>query len=314
MDFTAQPGASFQKAISISSDDETYQSDNSDDTVLGDNFHISLRISAENTNDGHHANLSQFQPIDNFVFNGAYLRRGKTVELRDGDFLKIKEIKTCRTSERTVIIGHKFRRNREIDNMLPKKRNDVTWLLSTKTAQNPPGSGDSNLYSVPVEEIVKFRQLFLTNDDSRSYSDGIDLKGRSPAEKEELGPLMCRWKLLLVSKDEGSLERLNQADCTPNYGISEEQILYAFRGATVKGGSCPSWTESEKIFDNEERRRCNFADPLSFYTRPHTLDYNSQRYTLGDAFCGVGGTSRGAKGAGVRVAWGFDFDKKASEA
>ncbi len=32
-----------------------------------------------------------------------------------------------------------------------------------------------------------------------------------------------------------------------------------------------------------------------------------QRYTFGDCFCGAGGTSRGAVGAGLRVEWGFDF-------
>jgi C-5 cytosine-specific DNA methylase len=31
-----------------------------------------------------------------------------------------------------------------------------------------------------------------------------------------------------------------------------------------------------------------------------------RRYTFGDAFCGAGGTSRGAKMAGLRVEWGFD--------
>jgi len=43
-------------------------------------------------------------------------------------------------------------------------------------------------------------------------------------------------------------------------------------------------------------------DPLS--TKPR----QKQRYTFGDAFCGAGGTSRGAKSAGFRVEWGFDFD------
>ena len=32
------------------------------------------------------------------------------------------------------------------------------------------------------------------------------------------------------------------------------------------------------------------------------------RYTFGDAFCGAGGMSRGAKSAGFYVKWGFDFD------
>ncbi|KAI9739204.1 MAG: hypothetical protein M1834_007417 [Cirrosporium novae-zelandiae] len=35
------------------------------------------------------------------------------------------------------------------------------------------------------------------------------------------------------------------------------------------------------------------------------------QYTFGDAFCGAGGTSRGALQAGLRVLWGFDFNIEA---
>ena len=31
-------------------------------------------------------------------------------------------------------------------------------------------------------------------------------------------------------------------------------------------------------------------------------------YTFGDAFCGADGTSRGAKGAMLKVLWGFDYN------
>ncbi|KAF5873123.1 putative c-5 cytosine methyltransferase protein [Botrytis fragariae] len=36
-----------------------------------------------------------------------------------------------------------------------------------------------------------------------------------------------------------------------------------------------------------------------------------QTFTYGDAFCGAGGTTRGAVMAGLRVKWGFDFDQHA---
>lgn len=36
-----------------------------------------------------------------------------------------------------------------------------------------------------------------------------------------------------------------------------------------------------------------------------------QKYTFGDAFCGAGGTTRGAEMAGLKVLWGFDFDETA---
>lgn len=38
---------------------------------------------------------------------------------------------------------------------------------------------------------------------------------------------------------------------------------------------------------------------------------DSRRYTFGDCFCGVGGMSRGAVMAGLRVKWGFDYNDNA---
>lgn len=41
---------------------------------------------------------------------------------------------------------------------------------------------------------------------------------------------------------------------------------------------------------------------------PQLRQSSEPRYTFGDCFCGAGGTSRGAKGAGLRIDWGFDFN------
>ena len=40
---------------------------------------------------------------------------------------------------------------------------------------------------------------------------------------------------------------------------------------------------------------------------------NQRRYTFGDCFCGAGGMSRGAVSAGLRIAWGFDFNLAACQ-
>src|SRR5436305_5173933 len=38
---------------------------------------------------------------------------------------------------------------------------------------------------------------------------------------------------------------------------------------------------------------------------------SNHRYTYGDAFCGAGGTARGACHAGLKIKGGFDYDKDA---
>ena len=40
---------------------------------------------------------------------------------------------------------------------------------------------------------------------------------------------------------------------------------------------------------------------------------HTRKYTLGDAFCGAGGVSRGAVDAGLHVEWGFDDDEQAMD-
>lgn len=48
-------------------------------------------------------------------------------------------------------------------------------------------------------------------------------------------------------------------------------------------------------------------DESSESTKPSPQP-SQPRYTFGDCFCGAGGTSRGAIGAGLRINWGFDFN------
>lgn len=45
--------------------------------------------------------------------------------------------------------------------------------------------------------------------------------------------------------------------------------------------------------------------------QPRGVRVPGQKYTFGDAFCGAGGTTRGAEMAGLKVIWGFDFDQTA---
>ena len=56
------------------------------------------------------------------------------------------------------------------------------------------------------------------------------------------------------------------------------------------------------------RPTTNLASGLSPRRRLPARPFPNQRYTFGDCFCGAGGMSRGAINAGLRVAWGFDFN------
>ena len=58
------------------------------------------------------------------------------------------------------------------------------------------------------------------------------------------------------------------------------------------------------------RRHCSRigGEDSSKRRKLQPVSRKQQRYTLGDAFCGAGGVSRGAVTAGLRVKWAFDFN------
>lgn len=73
---------------------------------------------------------------------------------------------------------------------------------------------------------------------------------------------------------------------------------------------CEKRSLESTLGEDDRKAKC-----LKFSDGPKTVHFKSipavssgQRYTFGDAFCGAGGTSRGAIMAGLRVKWGFDFD------
>ena len=70
------------------------------------------------------------------------------------------------------------------------------------------------------------------------------------------------------------------------------------RRLEVPGEAGPSRTHLSKGCDEDSSKRRKLQ-PVS---------RKQQRYTLGDAFCGAGGVSRGAVTAGLRPKWAFDFD------
>lgn len=75
------------------------------------------------------------------------------------------------------------------------------------------------------------------------------------------------------------------------------------RGRSRMPLSTEATTYSDLVVEQRYKQRTQSRQGLP----PNGLR-QKQRYTFGDAFCGAGGTSRGAKSAGFRVQWGFDFD------
>ncbi|KAG8532982.1 uncharacterized protein KY384_001764 [Bacidia gigantensis] len=253
------------------------------------------------------------------------IRVGKTVELKDGDFLRITSILQHRTSGEVQIRGLRLQRTNNIHSLLERNTNELAMILNY---------GPINLQSaesVRPGNVVKIRDVIFTNRvyPALSYRT-IDVNNGSMNRQwhRENSRLVCRWKFLSMSKNSGMLQTMRKDECDDGFSVDDEQLRRTFRGSTIWGGSRRTWSRTEQRYDVEERQRVRFVDPVGFHSRStttaETIDlttdtqptdtqqkYEEPRYTYGDAFCCAGGSARGAKGAGLRVEWGFDIDPAA---
>ncbi|KAL9131499.1 MAG: hypothetical protein Q9217_000578 [Psora testacea] len=280
-----------------------------------------------------------FRVLPTLSVRNSTLRAGKTIELTDGEFLRITSLVERRDTKDIVIRGLRLRRNSELGGILEKKKNEVTLILKYNVS-DPRDIIRQSTESICLDDLVKIRDLVKTNQQfpALSYLEiDPDSTRMSKGWISSNCRLTCRWKLLHSRNNEGVLQALDKEECDDGRGLEDEALKFAFRGVTTKGGSCRQWTPGEEMYDREERVRCSFRDPLRFYHRIPRLSTNdgldngvtatrevdltinghlshgSTRYMFGDCFCGAGGASRGAKAAGLRVGWGFDFDPAAIE-
>ena len=69
-------------------------------------------------------------------------------------------------------------------------------------------------------------------------------------------------------------------------------------------------TDNNRVQVDDRRRRNMFVSRRSKAPQPN----GTKRYTFGDGFCGVGGTSAGARKAGLDINWAFDGNLNTCEA
>ncbi|KAL6716754.1 hypothetical protein ACLMJK_006322 [Lecanora helva] len=303
--------------------DDQYDED-SDDTLLGDEFEeyfvrltpdpIFRRSKAPSV-EGH------TQRLVTLSHQGQTYRPGKTVELRDGDFLRIDTITLVGGS--VSLQGIIFRRNKLLDGLLEFKRNEVTMLIS-EDENDERDIYQQSRQTIQLTEVIRIRKLVKTNAPFPLHSYREADAGQDKDYILHHGRLVCRTKLIADSKNKGYLAVLLDTETDSGYRVNPKQMRLDFRGETEKGGICSDWLTGEKEFDDAERMRSGSIDILGFHRYEIqraesvvdlTVDRasNPRRYTLGDAFCGAGGVSRGAKAASFRVDWGFDFDPAAIE-
>ncbi len=265
-------------------------------------------IAIESFHDNH-------RTLQTHSYSGTTLRQGKTVELTDGAFLRIASILEDRRTGEVALKGFRFQRAVLLDGRLEFKRNEVAMIM--KLDKNDPRDIlEQSIEVVEFAAVVKIRELVKTNQQfpGLSYRE-TDPESLRPGKEYQSDHcrLVCRWIYVKINKNEGFLRRMTDVESDDGCSLPQDQLRDEYRGLTTKGGDGAGWLDTEEAFDRQERMRCFYIDPLGFYSRSTGPRRRRQKksYTFGDGFCGCGGASRGACGAGLRVEWGFDHDPHA---
>ena len=190
--------------------------------------------------------------LNRYDHNGISLRPEKTVELNNGDFMKIVFIIQYNRAPDIKIRGLLFRRTHNLSGRLPLKRNEVYREVSNNPDDDH--SIEQDLVERDINEVVQLRTLKLTN---RPFPDlsfreedlpkGGDIERTYFRRIENEGVLICRWKYAcryadpkvkgVKSRSERILLRLRPEDCKKEYRAAADILRRHWRGSTVKGGS-----------------------------------------------------------------------------
>lgn len=256
--------------------------------------------------------------LQTFSYSGQTLKPGKTVEMADGAFLRIKAILEDRRRGKIFLKGFRFQRNRSLKGLLESKINEVTFMAK----YDPDDRRDileQSIETIEIAAVVKIRELVVTNHQFPALSYRETDPASLSSSLEYISAhcrLTCRWKYLKTSNNEGVLTRLTDTKADPGCIVTQNRLRRDFRGPTTKGGASEGWLDEEVVFKRGERMRSRNIDPLGFHSQNLAVNEATNRqhqrsYTFTDAYCGCGGVSRGAQGAGLRVERGFDQDLNA---
>lgn len=240
--------------------------------------HPRLRQHATRSNWSLH---SARQSVSAHKFNGVQVRVNDCVELKglSGEwsiqFVAVKSIWI--THDQVTLRGIPYARTRNLHGRLEHKRNEVCQILEVE-ADDARSIEEKALIEISINEVLTVRVLNKTNasfPQCRFASDPSWLR-KSRAEREEQGPLTCRWIMRIDYQN-----ARHRRDGRPIGGA-----LIHLIGDDVRD-------EVYRIADQDRRDAWRGKETES--------RQQARRYTFGDAFCGAGGATRGAIAGGFEV-------------
>ena len=197
--------------------------------------------------------------IERFDWKGAILRNGKTVELKNGSFLRLNTMLENLSTGEIRLRGWLLKRNIELDGLIPWQRNELCYIFEVDE-NDPRPANEQCVEEVGVEDIARIRRVVFTNqaypafnncEELREVARGIGNGWGKWMEEQEV--LVVRWKSsptfrnvqhrMKIRTNPNSdhivpkLEMLKEDECTPGNGVSAKELRFQFRGRTILGGS-----------------------------------------------------------------------------
>lgn len=243
------------------------------------------------------------QWLQSYTYEGMNLRKGKAVELQNGDFIRIRSITKFNNGE-IVLQGPLFQRVQKLDGIISTRDNEVCWVEEIFLDESAEDE------EIPIEEVVRIRRLRMTNQAFESLS----LERTIPwppltADYLEEANLFCRIKYEVVYQNQAQKRTVN------SFSFVEKCVRF-LQSEEADGAD---WVDPAGVraeFRGEQNPRARRHDTSATLQGHPDIDDDVQvipnpalsqkMYTFGDLFCGGGGMSCGASMAGLSIRWGLD--------
>lgn len=231
--------------------------------------------------------------IQEVVVDSIVYRPSMSLKLHDNSYLRIETIR-CRGGEYFLRGRHLFAMtDSRMEGYLPKVKGELVWM-------------ENSARPVTLDEVASHQSIRFTNErtDWHGHEDlvcrlkvEIRLRDQPPTRRRD--PL---------NADESIVEYLSFEESDPGEGCASRDLRDCWRGPgeTVPfgAGEVPSMQmqlTSPSIIDLED------ISPPSF----DFTGLDDRAYTFGDAYCGAGGASCGARQAGLINTWASDINHHA---
>lgn len=170
-------------------------------------------------------------------WNNMTLQPGICVELQDGDFLRIIKVFHNRTSNQNALKGNLMRRANRVNDMLPKKLNELCYIAQTSVTKTGAKLQEC-LVTRQLDDVRCKREIIATN----QFFPALSWRGKATQYEWEQSEhwkrdnlrLVVRW--VMIQETEGNkikatrLRTLNREECDKGTDNDPVSVLRTYLG------------------------------------------------------------------------------------